>query len=400
MVGELMAVRVGSSIVGNAISLSRVGTGCLLAMLWLSPSSSALAAPPTYRVVDVGFLEGADKMTPGGLSDSGTVVGTATISPPGIRAFVWTAARGVSKLPVPPDGKGINSSADDVNDKNQAIGYAPGGGPSGIGGRAIWNPDGTYSYFLYDTWAAERPYSIVQITNGGKVLGQSYWDGSTVVYPWIWSPERGLVDISSRERDGFFANQMNDSGRVVGSSFNCFNTLSAVVYDANERRLRRIDPDSGCRSTSATAVNDAGDVVGWARTGGIPDLRPFIWNETDGWRVLSGSAAPNRDEMRPTDINNARQVVGRFNLANQRSRTSFFYWDEDNHFHDLKKLLDPDDPMTAQVVLSGEAMVFEAILVPKINDRGEILVTGSLRGEKIQNGPKHTFLLVPVHKLE
>jgi hypothetical protein len=364
--------------------------------------STASAATPTYRVIDIGFLPAARTMSPGGLNNHGVVVGTAYLAPFGIRAFIWTEAMGVRRLPVPPDGRDINNSAYDVNDLNQAIGYVPAGAPSGEGGEAIWNPDGTYTYYLYGTWAwDQRPYSIVQITNGGKVLGQSYWDGrDDIVYPWVWSPERGFVDISQTGRQGFFANQMNDRGRVVGAQADCFTTITAFVYDTDERRLRWIDPAHGsrCRSSSATAVNDGGDVVGWARTGGIPDLRPFIWNETDGYRVLPGSVAPHRDEMRPTDINNAKQVVGRFNTANQRLRTSFFYWDEDNRFHDLKKLLDPDDPMTDKVVLNGESMGFDAILVPKINDRGEILVTGSLRGEDIQDGPKHTFLLVPVRK--
>jgi hypothetical protein len=363
-------------------------------------SAAAVAAPPTYRVIDIGFLPAADKMNPGGLNNHGVVVGTAYLRPFGIRAFVWTEATGVRKLPVPPDGRGINNSAHDVNDSNHAVGSVPAGGSDGDGGQAIWNPDGTYTYYLDGTWASDSaPYSIVQITNGGKVLGQSYWKGvDGIFYPWIWSPERGLIDISHTGRDGFVAYQMNDRGRVVGSNSNCFTSITAVVYDVDEARLRWIDPahGSGCFSSNATAVNDHGDVVGWARTGGIPDLRPFIWNETDGYRVLPGSVARNRDEMRPTDINNAKQVVGRFNLANQRLRTSFFYWDEENGFHDIKKLLDPDDPMTAEVVLNGEQLVFDAILVPKINDRGEILVTGSLRGEDVQDGPKHTFLLVPV----
>jgi uncharacterized membrane protein len=364
----------------------------------ISLCSAAAAAAPTYRVIDIGFLPAADTMNPGGLNNHSVVVGTAYLRPFGIRAFVWTEATGVRKLPVPPDGRGVNSNAHDVNDSKQVIGYVP-SGPS-EGDEAIWNPNGTYTYYLDGTWASDSaPYSIVQITNGGKVLGQSYWKGvDGIFYPWIWSPERGLIDISHTGRDGFVAYQMNDRGRVVGSNSNCFTSITAVVYDVDEARLRWIDPahGSGCFSSNATAVNDHGDVVGWARTGGIPDLRPFVWNETDGYRVLPGSVARNRDEMRPTDINNAKQVVGRFNLANQRLRTSFFYWDEENGFHDIKKLLDPDDPMTAEVVLNGEQLVFDAILVPKINDRGEILVTGSLRGEDVQDGPKHTFLLVPV----
>ncbi len=186
--------------------------------------------------------------------------------------------------------------------------------------------------------------------------------------------------------------------RIVGSSYNCFTTSTAFVYDADERRLRWIDPQYGssCRSSGATAVNDRGDVVGWARTGGIPDMKPFIWNDSDGYRVLPGSAARNRDNIWPTDINNANQVVGRFDTSS--SRTSLFYWDEENRFHDLTTLLDPSDPMTDKVILYGETIAFDPIFVPKINDRGQILVTGSLRGEPLWRGPKHTFLLVPVQE--
>ncbi len=359
------------------------------------------AAPPTYRAIDIGFLPHAQTMDPTGLNDSSIVVGTAYTNT-GIRAFVWSQASGAIRLPVPPAGRGINSTAYDVNDRQQAVGYVPAAGPFGEGGDAIWNPDGTYTYFLYGTWAAERPYSIVQLTNAGKVLGQSYWggSGSSIYYPWIWSPEHGLVDISASGRIGFTARQMNDRGRVVGSHYNCFSSLTAFVYDVDQGLLRWLDPDYGssCRSSSATGVNDAGDVVGWARTGGMPDMKPFIWNETDGFRVLPGSVAANRAEIRPTSINNHKQVVGRFNTANQSLRTSFFYWDEDSRFQDLKNLLDPDDPMTQQVILNAGNVVTVQYYTPKINERGEILVTGSLRGENVRDGPRHAFLLVPVRE--
>jgi uncharacterized membrane protein len=362
--------------------------------------SVAAAAPPAYRVIDIGFLPTADTMSPGGLNNHGVVVGTAVLDPPGIRGFIWTEATGARLLPVPAAGRAINNNAYDVNDRNQAIGYIPAGAPGGEGGEGIWNPDGTYTYYLYGTWAWDNtPRSIPQITNGGKVLGQSYWRGvDGVYYPWVWSPERGLDDISHTGQEGFFAYQMNDSGRIVGSSYNCFTTSTAFVYDADERRLRWIDPQYGssCRSSGATAVNDHGDVVGWARTGGIPDMKPFIWNDSDGYRVLPGSAARNRDNIWPTDINNANQVVGRFDTSS--SRTSLFYWDEENRFHDLTTLLDPSDPMTDKVILYGATIAFDPIFVPKINDRGQILVTGSLRGEPLWRGPKHTFLLVPVQK--
>jgi len=148
-----------------------------------------------------------------------------------------------------------------------------------------------------------------------------------------------------------------------------------------------------CASSGATAVNDAGDVVGWAGT----YARPYIWNETDGRRLLSGSVGAGREDIRPTDINNQRRVVGR-SYAGRGPRISLFYWDETNHFQDLKDLLDPDDPMTAQVILDGGNDWGPYYYTPDINERGEILVTGSLRGEPLWDAPRHAFLLAPVKK--
>lgn len=374
----------------------------LILLLALFAAPPCRAGAPVYRLIDVGFLPGYTESSPTGLNDAGVVVGNSFSESGAGPAFVWDRTSGIRPLTLPAGHEGLPSGAYGINRRGQVLGGLSVGGPDGAGGAAIWNLDGTYNFFLFGTWAAQAVYSMVQITNGGKVLGQSYWgdysDG--IVYPWIWSPERGLVDISDSGRVGFRAQQMNDRGRVVGSHTNCASAVTAVVYDIDLRLLRWLDPNAGrgCWSSGATAVNDAGDVVGWASAGGAPDVRPFIWNETDGSRVLAGSVAPGRDDMRPTSINNHRQVVGRFNPAGPGWRISLFYWDSRHRFHDLQDLLDPDDPMTAEVILDGGSVLTSHFYTPDINDRGEILVTGSLRGEPARDGPRHAFLLVPVKK--
>jgi hypothetical protein len=370
----------------------------LPALLLLSIHAAAAAAPPVYRVIDIGFLPRADSMEPGGLNNTGVVVGTAYLAPYGIRAFVWTEATGARRLPVPASGRDINNNALDVNDRNQAIGYVPDGGPLGEGGEAIWNPDGSYTYFLYGTWADGRPGSGIHITNGGKVLGNSLWRNNYDRYPWVWSPEQGFIDISAIARDGFSVYQMNDRGRVVGRGLNCYLlSATAFAYEVETQKLRWLDPDYlTCRSSTATAVNEAGDVVGWADVLGV--TRPFLWNENDGLRMLSGSVPPDWVEVNPTDINSTKQVVGRFSRDYPWLTDVYFYWDEASGFHDLRHLLDPDDPMSEQVVLSDGKGIVTAIHTPKINDRGMILVAGSLRSDRPVDRPRRTFLLVPVTK--
>jgi uncharacterized membrane protein len=362
----------------------------------------ATAAPPMYRAIDIGKLPEARYIIPYGLNNSGTVVGNAQYAR-GVSAFSWTRTDGISKLPVPPGGE-AESYAHDINDAGQIIGRVISGGPLGTGGEVIWEVDGSFNFYLGDTWAATaRPDSIPQITNAGRVLGQSYLDDSGVdIFPWVWSPQRGLIDIVALGDDRYQAYQMNDGGRIVGYRASCsIGVSSAFIYDAPTQRMRWLDPDHDkfCRQSSATAVNDHGDVVGWVETYDRGRTVAMIWTEADGWQTLSDSLAPNRATIWATDINNARQVVGGLQLMNQTWRLSFFYWDKDNGLYDLKKLLDPDDPMTAEVILHASNSTPDSPYIPKINDRGEILVSGSLRGDKdIFLQPQRAFLLVPVQK--
>ncbi len=366
-------------------------------------SASALAGPPIFRLVDIGFLPDAMQSQPTGINSNGVVSGTAHFEG-GIAGFVWSEKTGIQRLPVPRDGRRINYSAKDINDRGQVVGYVPAGAPSGGGGPAIWNPSGGYTFFLDGTWAAARPYNIVQITNSGQVLGESYIgsDGNTDTSPWFWSEKLGLVDIVDiivGGADGYRVNQMNNKGQIVGFKYNNCRT-EAFLYDGATRKILWLDPrnhGTACQTEShANAINDLGQVIGWNRMADIQYARPFIWSQSDGLKILSGSSAPNRTDVIGTDINNSGQVVGQFQLANQFFRTSFFYWDAENGFHDLKKLLDPADPLAAEVVLQTDNGGENQEFIPKINDRGQIVLTGSLRGEDIQNGPRHTFVLMPI----
>jgi uncharacterized membrane protein len=375
----------------------------LIAVAIFACPLGAWAAAPVYRAVDIGSFSDTFFTIPTGLNSNGTVVGyTELRSNPG-PTFIWTAKTGIQKIKSPGGGNPSLGFAYDINDRDQIVGYSPTGGPSGTGGRVIVDVDGHSTFFLHDTWAEERIYSIAQITNGGKVLGQSYYgdSNSTISYPWVWSKEHGLVDIVALGVDGYHVNQMNDKGQIVGSRYTCFSSVTAFLYDAASDTIRLLDPNKGddCRSSSATAINYKGQVVGRGAVSYTSTTKPYIWTEAEGLKFLSGSLGADKGAATATDINNAGQVVGRFQRPKQSFRVSFFYWDEENQFHDLKNLLDPTDPMTAKVILQAYDGQNNQEFIPKINDRGQILVAGSLRGEKnIFEGPRHTFLLVPVKK--
>jgi probable HAF family extracellular repeat protein len=128
-----------------------------------------------------------------------------------------------------------------------------------------------------------------------------------------------------------------------------------------------------------TAINQRGDVAGFAGTPGDPDgnvLHAFIWTKRDGIRALG--ELPGHVYSEASDINERRQVVGvscDADFADCRA----FIWDN-GIMTDLNDLKAPGYPARLDNAKS-------------INDRGEI--TG--RATDSVTGKRTAFLAVPVH---
>jgi hypothetical protein len=154
-------------------------------------------------------------------------------------------------------------------------------------------------------------------------------------------------------------------------------------------------PDRCTIRNAAKAINDAGQVVGY---GNLPQdkevVLPFIWTAADGIQPLSGLNDPRMTELIPNSINEAGQVVGSWVLDDLPPRYYYFYWDKDSGAVDLQSLLDPTDPLTSKITLyaSGHYSVNNNTL--KINNRGEILVTGYYTAQS-PSSPNRAFVLVP-----
>src|SRR5579863_6493211 len=103
-------------------------------------------------------------------------------------------------------------------------------------------------------------------------------------------------------------------------------------------------------SSFGTALNSAGQVVGWSgfRDGG--EVKAFLWSRGNGLQALPGM--PASDSSVPFAINRFGAVVGRFNGA---SSTRAFLWTSNSGIEDLG-------------TLRGDA----AGAAFDINDRGEV----------------------------
>jgi probable HAF family extracellular repeat protein len=157
------------------------------------------------------------------------------------------------------------------------------------------------------------------------------------------------------------ATAINDRGQVVGISGICSNAVGeysaahAVLWEGG----RAIDLGNigGVAWTTPMALNERGDVVGFANPAGTDppndfNVRAFIWTKGNGMRSLG--TLPGDATSQALGINERRQVVGVSCGASCRA----FIW-EDGAMTDMNELVASG---------SGETLRIAA----DINDRGQI----------------------------
>jgi hypothetical protein len=262
------------------------------------------------------------------------------------------------------------------------------------------------TYFLEGTWATDAD-QISHINDRGEILGRSITggSGSTSGSPWVWSPDVGLSKaIEGYPGVEYIAQHFNNVGQVVGYAFDDCSTR-AFVFDLRSKKMNYLGPGdwpragNGCAFYSkANAINDAGQAVGYGNlTWNTRNFQPFIWTAAEGKKILPGANDDvHKNFIVPTSINSSSQVVGTYQLR-QKSSRRYFYWDVQSGVVDLNDLLDPDDPLSSQIVLRTYDDFATVKKVPKINNKGQIVLQGDYKPVP-SDGPLHTFLLTPVKR--
>jgi probable HAF family extracellular repeat protein len=221
------------------------------------------------------------------------------------------------------------------------------------------------------------------VADTGLIVGHSFLPENTAVHAFAWTHGWGMVDIGTLrpEHSDSYAYNVNKAGTlIVGwSGSGWWPENSRPVVWTPSRAGRHDDDDAPGRTWtiheldttgfkdatnwSAIAVNNRGQIVGWAMRAGI--YIPVIWNPAPdglGWRIAALPISKPYLQAWPDDINEEGQIVGA--LASATWETS------------RAVLWQPVAPKVGRWSLTvlpqlGAARVYCEAL--SINDRGDIV---------------------------
>jgi len=206
--------------------------------------------------------------------------------------------------------------------------------------------------------SAEVRYTITDLGGGGRAYGMN--DAGQVVGNWggvpvLWE-DGDMIELVPGHSG--WAYDVNNSGQVVGEYYD--GIPQAFLWEDGEVTILGALGGSG---GVARAINDAGQVVGWAGTGG--GMHAFLY--TDG--VVSDLGTLGGPESLGLGINAAGDVVGRADIDEEP---------EPGQLPIHRAFLHRDGTMTA---LAGDGS-----MATDINDLGQIVGTEGWNGFLWEDG--------------
>ena len=255
----------------------------------------------TRGPIDLGLLPGSRSCTASGVNDAEEVVGTCSFRTTLPRAFRWSAAAGMTELLLP-DGA-VGSGASGINNNGEIAGTSyHSTTPNSLFSRpARWNRAGAFEALALPAGTTEGGASAINDA-GTAVVWASGNDGYTVsAVLWKRGGQINIFGLCEQIYCEIFPSSISQNGRVAGR--------------------RRGEPFTWTESTGFTNLTRP-SVSGYSTATGINDLGQATVNDTfSGGEVRASVVSPagirrslghlpGRTRTTLTAINNAGQVVG------------------------------------------------------------------------------------------
>ncbi|CAG0978341.1 hypothetical protein PHYC_01626 [Phycisphaerales bacterium] len=239
------------------------------------------------------------------VNDSGVVVGYS-VDTQGRQRAVRVAGGVMSDLGVLHGG--VHASANGIND----LGWIAGMSQRRIGNdtfqrAALWR-DGS----VIDLGTFGGEYSEANaVNNAGQVVGWAWYPLPTRrPHAFLWSDSTGMIDLGTLGGYTSFAADINDLGAVVGSSnvLPANGASHAFMWTARDGMID-LGTVPGADESSAAAINNRGQVVGYSFLPIECRFEPFLWENGElqplnelidpdsGWNVVSVGDINDRGEI-------------------------------------------------------------------------------------------------------
>ncbi|MCK6372540.1 MAG: PEP-CTERM sorting domain-containing protein [Zoogloea sp.] len=326
----------------------------------ISICGNAVAAP-SYSVIDLGTLGGFDSRAYA-INSSGQVAGYANTSNGEYHPFVFSA--GVMTARIALGGAG---GAFSINDSGQIAGESYGSGFTG--GRAFLDSAGVTTNL--GTLGGSGVSEAFGINSSGQVVGGASYTHPNLDYHAFLYSGGTMTDLGTLGGTTSTARAINDSGQIVGWSTTSTNTTQAFFFNAGV--MNDIGTLGGTFSR-AVSINASGQAVGSSSINGDTEIHAFFY-ANDKMTDL-GSLGGTQSEAR--SINASGQVVG-WSLTQNDAAQHFFLYSAGT-MYDLQDLIDPK----AGWLLGNQYHI-------AINDAGQIAANGC-----DASGNCHALLLTPI----
>lgn len=194
-----------------------------------------------------------------GINEAGHVAGTVhAVDVTSTTAYVWTSMFGLIPVGWLPNGErySVAHAVNNVGTFGQIVGKAK--NSSGNDRAFLWSQGGGGLQDL-GTLPGRSASAANDINDSGQVVGDSQYR------PFIWTSDDGMQDLGTLGGSVGHAWAINDDGQIVGSSGNPQNFKRATLWEGDQvvDLNDRINPNAGWTELyEALDISDSGRIVG------------------------------------------------------------------------------------------------------------------------------------------